>query len=147
METAIPMLLFFASLFGFGMLILICMQQSKDLEQADREAALKSGNFNPAAPPFLANMLPETMVIGAEDDSFIRSFEQYLQEQQVFATHFVDEPSLANLYCRKDPEVPRRAFERIEKFLKKEQGLVKEFLSQPSVERLYHRLAPPAPAS
>jgi len=98
------MLLFFGSLLGFGMLILICMQQSRDLEQADREAALKSErdlratSLSPASFPSGRRVSPE------DENSIVSSVERYLQEQQAFAKRFIEEPSVESLYRRKEPE-------------------------------------------
>ncbi len=143
METALPMLLFFGSLLGFGMLILICMQQSRDLEQADREAALKTERDLRATSLSPASFLSGRPVSPEDEDSIVSSIEQYLQEQQTFARHFIEEPSVESLYRRKEPEFARKAFERIEGFLKREQKIVKEFLSRPSVEMLFQSLTAP----
>ena len=145
MTSAIPMLLFLGGLMGFGYLMMYCLFQGKELERAEQEAALQKGGELPASSGFFL-LAEEAAPSSPAEGATIHSLEDYVRDQQRYAEHFVDQPSVTRLYERSDSELSSRLLHRIEEFLRDEELLVREFLSDPTIERL-HRCGAAAGAS
>jgi len=148
METALPMLLFFAFLFGFGLLIVVCGYQSREQERAEtpslEDLALqgKPRFFGSADRSAIAN--PVAVVV---DESAIRRLERFLQEEMALAEVFVGEPSVEALHSTGAAEEPSATlFERLEAYLRREHQAAASFVLDPSVESLYGALPTLAPA-
>lgn len=137
MDSAWPMLLFLAGLFGFGLLILICGYQSRELERAEKpvlDPALEVPRRS-----FFAVISDAFVVPPAVDPALVQGVEQYLREQVELARQFVDQPSMASL--SEGPIVDSRGevatIVRIQAFLEREMMLAREFVSNPSIDRLH----------
>ena len=138
METALPMLLFFGFLLGFGVLILVCGYQSREQEKAEdknplEDLALQGAPrfFGAAGQSAIAN--PVAVVV---DESAVRRLEHFLQEEMALAEVFVHAPSTDAL----QPEQPQPGtslFERLESYLRREHEAAAGFVLNPSVENLY----------
>ena len=145
METALPLLLFLAFLFGSGLLILISGIHSREQERDEAARPLSSEELL-GSPRFFATPAssgPRAAELRAE--GLVARVERYLSEQCSFAEEFVDDPSVEGLHdaCLAAPPSAETLFRRIEQHLERERAAVARFLSNPSVEYL-HRMAPAA---
>ena len=149
METALPMLLFLAFLFGFAILILVCGYQSRELEAAEAADSLenlalqgKPRFFGSAGQIAIAN--PVAVIV---DESAIQRLECFLQEEMALAEVFVGAPSVEILHATSEQSEPTASlFERLENYLRREHQAAASFVLNPSVESLYGPLEAFAPA-
>lgn len=139
METAWPLLLFLAGLFGSALLILVCGLQSRDEERK-------------AAPEAAVALAPERSFFATLSEAFepppqvaeavIRSMEQRLRRQTEAANRFVEYPSVARFHDVVEPttldEWP--LFQRVQTFLARERALACAFVADPSLDRLHGQL-------
>lgn len=143
MESALPLLLFLAFLFGSALLILVCGIQYREDERSPvlvaRPEALRVRHFLEQLEPAVVAS-PSSVV----DDVLIDRFEQFLRSERQAATRFVSEPSLANLYVPAGTWASRRTplVEQVERYLRKELSQVAQFVSEPSVQKLYGQFVP-----
>jgi hypothetical protein len=140
MESALPLLLFFACLIGFTLLILIFGYQNIEEERArEREESAREELRH--ASPFLAPPARNLSPRPAAGEALVDNVEQYLQDEHACAEEFVAEPSVERLLVHsKWTLLPNDAlFERVEQHLSRERKLAEEFVADPSVERLYDR--------
>jgi len=138
METALPMLLFFGFLLGFGVLILVCGYQSREQERAENKNPLEDLALQ-GVPRFFgvagqsAIARPVAVVV---DESAVRRLEQFLQEEMALAEVFVQAPSADALH-REQAQPGASLFERLENYLRREHEAAAGFVLNPSVESLY----------
>lgn len=136
MESAVPMLLFLGGLFFFGLLILVCGYQSRQLERGEVKGNPLAARDVHGTARFFAPVQSGGIFDESAEKLYQRCLESYLADQRPFADRFVDEPSVETLLCRSEFETPATISFRLECFLRKEQRAVAAFLSEPSVERL-----------
>jgi len=140
MESALPMLLFFGFLFGFGVLILACGYQSREQELAEgshslENIALRGSPRFFGAPGQSAIANPVAVVV---DESSVRRLEQFLQEEMALAEVFTGAPSVETLHgALKEAERNVSMLERLEGYLRREHEAASNFVLDPSVESLY----------
>jgi anaerobic selenocysteine-containing dehydrogenase len=140
MQSAWPLLIFLAFLFGLALLALICGYASREAERAE-EATLAR---DPLAPrrSFFAVLDEAFQPEPAVDAAVVLGVERHLQSEVLIAQRFVDEPTLARL-CDAQPEEPlsiSARFELIQEFLEKEIALAREFVCDPTLDRFHGQL-------
>jgi len=146
METALPMLLFFGFLIGFGVLILVCGYQSREQERAEETHPLEDlalqglpRFFGRPDQPTIVN--PVAVVV---DESTVQRLEEFLQGEMALAEVFVEAPSVEVLHRPREAEPGVPLFERLESYLRREHEAAASFVSNPSVESLYGQALSPA---
>ena len=145
MESALPVLLFLAFLFGSTLLILVCGIKAKEEECGSvplvAQEALRVQHFFAELGPVVSADRPV-----AVDDGLVERFEQFVRSERAAAGQFVTEPSVERLYDAAGdagaPHIP--LVENVERYLRRELSLVAQFISEPSVDRLYGRCLPQA---
>lgn len=143
MDSAIPLLLFLAFLFGGVVLILLMGYWSLDQDREDAvvEASLANEALLELPPALFQKLAPEERRVLAEavDDAIVDGVERFLRQEEAVAQSFVAEPSIERLHDTSDRE--RRFGDslvaRMEEYLRGELEQVTAFLRDPSVERLY----------
>lgn len=142
METAWPLLIFLAGLFGSGLLILICGIQS---HEAAEEGASERASERAAEPAlsFFERIDAAFACPPVPDADVVRDFERHVRKQHEVAARFIQFPSIGRLHeADTEPtESEMSLFCRIQKYLELERQLVGEFVSDPSLRRLHGRLA------
>lgn len=148
MESALPLLLFLGCLTGFTLLILVCGYWSIEEERTrqQEEGALARGDLQGVPPAFFAT--PARAVSAgpavAIDHAVIETVERYLEDEQLLAREFVEDPSAERLHVHSRWALmpTDSVFDRVRLHLSRERELAEEFVSNPSVERLYGRAQP-----
>lgn len=143
MDSAIPLLLFLAFLFGGVVLILLMGYWSRDQEREDAavEASLANETLLELPPAFFEKLAPaeRKVLAAAVDDAIIEGVERFLRQEEAVAKSFAAEPSIERLHdvSERERRFGESLVERMEEYLRGELEQVTAFLLDPSVERLY----------
>lgn len=149
MESAWPLILFLAFLFGSMLLMLVLgyasIEKARD-EAATTASVTEAGQLR--IPRFFVQLGTDGRPAGVRelDADLVTSIERFLREEHRLAVEFVEDPfvSAPQPDSQEAGEPAEGLFERIERFLRSEQVLAAAFVSEPSVESLYGRLRPAA---
>ncbi len=137
MESAIPMLIFLGGLLGFGFLIMICVQQSVDMERADAAAREQEQAAVATGKVALRQEEAPAPQIEAIDAPLLERLRAHVLAERRSVRSFVSAPSRHTLLTFRPSEGVEGLLQQVQEFLRCEQRAVHDYLASPSAERLH----------